>query len=165
MTKPCNNTKLLRLTQEYPRLPTYPVYGTLNDTYDYFHAHVDPGFTVTTALVRVLCDLILRLADSALLPFNVRGYDVILHRGMAGLREHAARLRDAGLEMGEWCMLGRDVACMYVRTYVRTYVCTYVRAPCEVRITKQIGKGKQKLVVCVLVFHHSRRREEQCMIM
>ncbi|XP_076472403.1 N-acetylated-alpha-linked acidic dipeptidase 2-like [Babylonia areolata] len=85
--------------KEYPNLPTYPVYGTLNDTYDYFHAHVDPDFNRTTALVRVLCDVILRLADSAVLPFNVRGYGLLLDRGLTHLRGRAGLLQQAGLDI------------------------------------------------------------------
>ena len=95
--------------QEYSRLPTYPVYGTLNDTYDYFHTNIDPSFNVTTALVRVLCDIVLRLADSAILPFNVRGYDIILDRGLSSLKEHREKLESAGLKMGECVGTGVEV--------------------------------------------------------
>ncbi|KAL8620434.1 hypothetical protein ACOMHN_066745 [Nucella lapillus] len=85
--------------KKYPNLPTYPVYGTLSDTYDYFHAHVDPDFNRTTALVRVLCDVILRLADSAILPFNVRGYNLLLERGMTSLMQMLDKLHQAGLKI------------------------------------------------------------------
>ncbi|XP_070207655.1 N-acetylated-alpha-linked acidic dipeptidase 2-like [Littorina saxatilis] len=85
--------------REYNRLPTYPVYGTLNDTYDYFRNYIDPGFNMTTALVQVLCDIILRLSDSAILPFNVRGYDILLDKGLTSLRKHSQKLKEAGLDL------------------------------------------------------------------
>ncbi|PVD37111.1 hypothetical protein C0Q70_04105 [Pomacea canaliculata] len=84
---------------EYPDLPSYPVYATLNDTQEYLQTYIDPTFNVTTALVRVLCDIILRLSDSAILPFNVTGYQHIMERGMRGLKLYESQLQDANLRL------------------------------------------------------------------
>nr|KAG5688886.1 hypothetical protein BaRGS_016454 [Batillaria attramentaria] len=85
--------------QKYKDLPTYPVYGTLNDTLDYFTTFIDPNYTSTQALVRVVSDIVLRLSDTAILPLNVEGYSHLLDRGIKGLEPHEDKLRKADLDM------------------------------------------------------------------
>ncbi|KAK7471446.1 hypothetical protein BaRGS_00035934, partial [Batillaria attramentaria] len=75
------------------------VYGTLNDTLDYFTTFIDPNYTSTQALVRVVSDIVLRLSDTAILPLNVEGYSHLLDRGIKGLEPHEDKLRKADLDM------------------------------------------------------------------
>ena len=87
--------------QKYSRLPTYPVYGTLNDTKEYFLNYIDPSFNLTTALTRVLCDIILRLSDSAILPYNISAYQNLLYNGLDELKDHSDTLNKAGINLGK----------------------------------------------------------------
>lgn len=110
--------------QEYPDLPSYPVYATLNDTQEYLQTYIDPTFNVTTALVRVLCDIILRLSDSAILPFNVTGYQHIMERGMRGLKLYESQLQDANLRLGTHFVAVRKI--LYLRRGVFSMIISNV---------------------------------------
>ncbi|GFO08337.1 hypothetical protein PoB_003484200 [Plakobranchus ocellatus] len=59
--------------ESYPELPTYPAHNTLQDDMSYV-LNIDPGYILHSALVQVLCDIVLRLADSAIIPMDVTHY-------------------------------------------------------------------------------------------
>ncbi|XP_066511158.1 aminopeptidase NAALADL1-like [Hoplias malabaricus] len=52
----------------------YPAYHTAYDTFDYASKFIDPGFTSHQAVARTAGNVLLRLADSLLLPFNCSDY-------------------------------------------------------------------------------------------
>ncbi|XP_078516907.1 aminopeptidase NAALADL1 [Lissotriton helveticus] len=52
----------------------YPAYHTAYDTFDYASRFIDPGFTSHQAVARTAGNILLRLADSLILPLNVSDY-------------------------------------------------------------------------------------------
>uniref|UniRef100_A0AAY4ATE7 Aminopeptidase NAALADL1 n=1 Tax=Denticeps clupeoides TaxID=299321 RepID=A0AAY4ATE7_9TELE len=52
----------------------YPAYHTAYDTFDYASKFIDPGFTSHQTVARTAGNVLLRLADSLLLPFNCSDY-------------------------------------------------------------------------------------------
>ncbi|XP_023679806.2 aminopeptidase NAALADL1 [Paramormyrops kingsleyae] len=53
---------------------TYPAYHTAYDTFDYASKYIDPGFTSHQTVARTAGNVLLRLSDSLLLPFNSTDY-------------------------------------------------------------------------------------------
>ncbi|XP_073696320.1 aminopeptidase NAALADL1 [Garra rufa] len=62
------------------RARIYPAYHTAYDTFDYASTYIDPGFTSHQAVARTAGNVLLRLADSLLLPFNCTDYAESLQR-------------------------------------------------------------------------------------
>ncbi|XP_074525506.1 aminopeptidase NAALADL1 [Halichoeres trimaculatus] len=56
----------------------YPAYHTAYDTFDYASRFIDPGFTSHQAVARTAGNILIRLADSLLVPFNCSDYTEIL---------------------------------------------------------------------------------------
>ncbi|XP_072520941.1 aminopeptidase NAALADL1 [Salminus brasiliensis] len=56
------------------RARIYPAYHTAYDTFDYASKFIDPGFTSHQTVARTAGNVLLRLADSLLLPFNCSDY-------------------------------------------------------------------------------------------
>lgn len=56
------------------RARIYPAYHTAYDTFDYASKYIDPGFTSHQAIARTAGNVLIRLADSLLLPFNCSDY-------------------------------------------------------------------------------------------
>uniref|UniRef100_A0A6Q2Y5Z9 Aminopeptidase NAALADL1 n=1 Tax=Esox lucius TaxID=8010 RepID=A0A6Q2Y5Z9_ESOLU len=52
----------------------YPAYHTAYDTFDYSSKFIDPGFTSHQTVARTAGNVLMRLADSLLLPFNCSDY-------------------------------------------------------------------------------------------
>ncbi|XP_075056910.1 aminopeptidase NAALADL1-like [Mixophyes fleayi] len=52
----------------------YPAYHTAFDTFDYASKYIDPGFTSHQTVGRTAGNVLLRLADSLILPLGVRDY-------------------------------------------------------------------------------------------
>ncbi|XP_070807615.1 aminopeptidase NAALADL1 [Pituophis catenifer annectens] len=52
----------------------YPAYHTAFDTFDYADRYIDPGFTSHRAVAQTAGNVLLRLAEAAILPFNVSDY-------------------------------------------------------------------------------------------
>uniref|UniRef100_A0A8C5FNR9 Uncharacterized protein n=1 Tax=Gadus morhua TaxID=8049 RepID=A0A8C5FNR9_GADMO len=61
----------------------YPAYHTAYDTFDYASRYIDPGFTSHQAVARTAGNVLLRLADSLLLPLNVSDYAETLEAYLA----------------------------------------------------------------------------------
>ncbi|XP_043825515.1 aminopeptidase NAALADL1 [Dromiciops gliroides] len=56
----------------------YPTYHTAFDTFQYVEKFLDPGFTSHHAVAQTVSNILLRLSDSLLLPFNVSDYSETL---------------------------------------------------------------------------------------
>uniref|UniRef100_A0A3Q1G8E3 Aminopeptidase NAALADL1 n=1 Tax=Acanthochromis polyacanthus TaxID=80966 RepID=A0A3Q1G8E3_9TELE len=56
----------------------YPAYHTAYDTFDYASKYIDPGFVSHQAVARTAGNILIRLADSLLLPFNCADYAEVL---------------------------------------------------------------------------------------
>uniref|UniRef100_A0AAV2MN37 Uncharacterized protein n=1 Tax=Knipowitschia caucasica TaxID=637954 RepID=A0AAV2MN37_KNICA len=56
----------------------YPAYHTAYDTFDYASKYIDPGFTSHQAVARTAGNVLVRLADSLVLPFSCRDYSETL---------------------------------------------------------------------------------------
>ncbi|XP_077147678.1 aminopeptidase NAALADL1-like [Ranitomeya variabilis] len=52
----------------------YPAYHTAFDTFDYASKYIDPGFTSHQTVARTAGNVLLRLADSLILPLGARDY-------------------------------------------------------------------------------------------
>ncbi|KAM4616006.1 aminopeptidase NAALADL1 [Polymixia lowei] len=52
----------------------YPAYHTAYDTFEYASKYIDPGFTSHQAVARTAGNVLIRLADSLVLPFNCSDY-------------------------------------------------------------------------------------------
>ncbi|XP_056150239.1 aminopeptidase NAALADL1 [Lampris incognitus] len=52
----------------------YPAYHTAYDTFDYASKYIDPGFISHQAVARTAGNVLIRLADSLVLPFNCSDY-------------------------------------------------------------------------------------------
>ncbi|CAL1544111.1 unnamed protein product [Lymnaea stagnalis] len=70
----------------YPNLPTYPAHNTLQDTMKYV-LDIDPKYLLHSSLVQVLSDIVLRLADSAIIPMNVSHYSTMMNQGLDSVKE------------------------------------------------------------------------------
>lgn len=68
----------LDISYTYDRTKTrariYPAYHTAYDTFHYASKFIDPGFTSHQAIARTAGNVLIRLADSLLLPFNCSDY-------------------------------------------------------------------------------------------
>lgn len=58
----------------YPFLSTYPAFGALEDTKEYVEKFIDPNYILHITMTKVLADVILRLSDSAVLPFDIQSF-------------------------------------------------------------------------------------------
>ncbi|XP_051787739.1 aminopeptidase NAALADL1 [Erpetoichthys calabaricus] len=58
----------------------YPAYHTAYDTFDYASKYIDPGFTSHQAVARTAGNILLRLADSLILPFKASDYTESLEK-------------------------------------------------------------------------------------
>uniref|UniRef100_A0A6Q2X6H1 Uncharacterized protein n=1 Tax=Esox lucius TaxID=8010 RepID=A0A6Q2X6H1_ESOLU len=61
-------------TQTKTSARIYPAYHTAYDTFDYSSKFIDPGFTSHQTVARTAGNVLMRLADSLLLPFNCSDY-------------------------------------------------------------------------------------------
>ncbi|KAF0034180.1 hypothetical protein F2P81_014246 [Scophthalmus maximus] len=79
----------------------YPAYHTAYDTFDYASRFIDPGFVSHQAIARTAGNVLIRLADSLVLPLNCSDYAEILedYLGTAmTLYEHQLRARNISME-------------------------------------------------------------------
>ncbi|XP_067831848.1 aminopeptidase NAALADL1 [Heptranchias perlo] len=79
----------------------YPAYHTAYDTFDYASRFIDPGFTSHQTVGRTAGNVLLRLADSALLPFNASDYtEAIDQLYRTAQKEFAAELNKQNISLG-----------------------------------------------------------------
>ncbi|XP_013385897.1 N-acetylated-alpha-linked acidic dipeptidase 2 [Lingula anatina] len=67
----------LQLGYTYPqemKIKNFPVFQTYLDRFEYLHTFIDRNFTLHKAIAAVTADLVLRLVDSALLPFDLTDF-------------------------------------------------------------------------------------------
>lgn len=83
----------------HPSLSTYPAVGALEDTKDYVEQFIDPDYTLHITMAKVLADVILRLSDSAVLPYDLQGLIHTLQSGRQTLLEAASILKAFGTEL------------------------------------------------------------------
>ncbi|XP_061198017.1 putative N-acetylated-alpha-linked acidic dipeptidase isoform X1 [Saccostrea echinata] len=73
--------------KKYPNLPSYPAFNTLEDTKDYLTNFTDRNnYTLHVKVTQIVADVILRLSDSALIPFNVQNIANLLITGKNKLK-------------------------------------------------------------------------------
>ncbi|XP_050964660.1 aminopeptidase NAALADL1 [Labeo rohita] len=78
----------------------YPAYHTAYDTFDYASTYIDPGFTSHQAVARTAGNVLLRLADSLLLPFNCTDYAESLQRYLSeAVTTFESKLAAKGISM------------------------------------------------------------------
>lgn len=68
--------------QKYPNLPNYPAYNTLEDTKDYLTNFTDRNnYTLHIKVTQIVADTILRLSDSAVIPYSIQNIADMLANG------------------------------------------------------------------------------------
>ncbi|XP_045162989.2 putative N-acetylated-alpha-linked acidic dipeptidase isoform X2 [Mercenaria mercenaria] len=81
----------------YPFLSTYPAVGALEDTKDYVEKFIDPNYTLHITMTKVLSDVILRLSDSAILPFDLQSFINFVESGKKVVNEMTTALMSMGI--------------------------------------------------------------------
>ncbi|KAF7687672.1 aminopeptidase NAALADL1 isoform X1 [Silurus meridionalis] len=78
----------------------YPAYHTAYDTFDYVNRFIDPGFTSHQTVARTAGNVLLRLADSILLPFKCSDYAETLEQYLnVSVQNFEAELKNNGISM------------------------------------------------------------------
>ncbi|XP_057177424.1 aminopeptidase NAALADL1 [Triplophysa rosa] len=78
----------------------YPAYHTAYDTFDYSSKYIDPGFTSHQAVARTAGNVLVRLADSLLLPLNCSDYAESLEQYLdEAVKAFEAKLANNGISM------------------------------------------------------------------
>uniref|UniRef100_W5MA49 Aminopeptidase NAALADL1 n=1 Tax=Lepisosteus oculatus TaxID=7918 RepID=W5MA49_LEPOC len=78
----------------------YPAYHTAYDTFDYAARYIDPGFTSHQTVARTAGNVLLRLADSLVIPFNAVDYAETLEQFLnTSLDSYNTRLMEKGISM------------------------------------------------------------------
>lgn len=68
--------------KKYPNLPNYPAYNTLEDTKDYLTNFTDRNnYTLHIKVTQIVADAILRLSDSAVIPYSIQNIADMLANG------------------------------------------------------------------------------------
>ncbi|XP_060589328.1 putative N-acetylated-alpha-linked acidic dipeptidase [Ruditapes philippinarum] len=95
---------------KYPFLSTYPAIGALEDTKDYVENFIDPNYILHITMTKVLADVILRLSDSAILPFDLQSFIDFVENGKNVLSEMMTVLASMGktLDSTELCTKAID---------------------------------------------------------
>ncbi|XP_036382704.1 aminopeptidase NAALADL1 [Megalops cyprinoides] len=78
----------------------YPAYHTAYDTFNYSAQYIDPGFTSHQTVARTAGNVLLRLADSLLVPFSSTDYAESLEQYLStALQNFNDRLAQKGISM------------------------------------------------------------------
>ncbi|XP_056601023.1 aminopeptidase NAALADL1 isoform X1 [Triplophysa dalaica] len=78
----------------------YPAYHTAYDTFDYSSKYIDPGFTSHQAVARTAGNVLVRLADSLLLPLNCSDYGESLEQYLdEAVKAFEAKLTNNGISI------------------------------------------------------------------
>ncbi|XP_055055130.2 aminopeptidase NAALADL1 [Misgurnus anguillicaudatus] len=82
------------------RARIYPAYHTAYDTFDYSSKYIDPGFTSHQAVGRTAGNVLVRLADSLLLPLNCIDYAESLEQYLdEAVKTFGTKLTNKGISM------------------------------------------------------------------
>uniref|UniRef100_A0A8C8D5J0 Uncharacterized protein n=1 Tax=Oncorhynchus tshawytscha TaxID=74940 RepID=A0A8C8D5J0_ONCTS len=98
------------------RARIYPAYHTAYDTFDYASKFIDPGFTSHQTVARTAGNVLIRLADSLLLPFNCSDYAETLE----GYLSKAMELYTDGLA-AHMISIGGSQSLAYTHTHTHTH--------------------------------------------
>jgi hypothetical protein len=80
--------KFIPLLQKYPNLPSYPAFNTMEDTKEYLTNFTDRNnYTLHIKVTQIVADVILRLSDSAVIPFSVQNIAETLITGKNKLKK------------------------------------------------------------------------------
>lgn len=78
----------------------YPAYHTAYDTFDYASKYIDPDFLSHQAVARTAGNILIRLADSLLLPFNCSDYAETLESYLkTAVESYEQQLQGKGISM------------------------------------------------------------------
>lgn len=94
------NDSIISSFQRFKTLPTNPACNTLEDTKEYIEKFIDPSYVLHMTLAQITSDIILQLADTALLPLDVRHFGTMLKSGEAQLFKQKSTLEEAGFTFG-----------------------------------------------------------------
>lgn len=90
--------------QIYPHLPTYPAFSTLEDDKEYVETFLDKDTKLEQTVTKIVADMVLLLADSAVLPFDVQNYAQVFDRGKKYLRENEAVISSANVDISMYIL-------------------------------------------------------------
>ena len=82
-------------------MPTYPAYSTLEDNKEYVEVFLDKDTKLQQTVTKIVADMALQLADTAILPFDVQNYAQVFDRGKKFLREKASVMKSADVDLGK----------------------------------------------------------------
>ncbi|EDO46336.1 predicted protein, partial [Nematostella vectensis] len=68
------------------KMSSYPVYHSQHDTYKWASTFMDPGFVIHKAMGQLLGGMLLELADTPLLPMDVRLYADVINKTLTVLK-------------------------------------------------------------------------------
>ncbi|KAJ8320467.1 hypothetical protein KUTeg_002054 [Tegillarca granosa] len=83
----------------YSNMSTYPAFSTLEDTYKYVNVYIDPKLKLHMAVTQITSDVILRLADSALLPIDICDFSKIFNEGKKYLSQYQSVFKAANINL------------------------------------------------------------------
>ncbi|XP_064611281.1 putative N-acetylated-alpha-linked acidic dipeptidase [Liolophura sinensis] len=83
----------------FDTLPNYPAYGTLDDTYDYLLRYIDPDLRLHATMSKVIAEVTMRLADSAILPLRVSRLEDLLEEGWDYLQAYSSDMENVELSL------------------------------------------------------------------
>ena len=89
----------------FPRLSTYPTYGTMDDNIEYVQRFIDPDFSLHIMMTKIMADVILRLSDSAIVPLDILNLVGLVNKGKQILLGYESVLTSAGIKIGKLCSL------------------------------------------------------------
>lgn len=83
----------------FPRLSTYPTYGTMDDNIEYVQRFIDPDFSLHIMMTKIMADVILRLSDSAIVPLDILNLVGLVNKGKQILLGYESVLTSAGIKI------------------------------------------------------------------
>uniref|UniRef100_A0AAY4ATI2 Aminopeptidase NAALADL1 n=1 Tax=Denticeps clupeoides TaxID=299321 RepID=A0AAY4ATI2_9TELE len=102
----------------------YPAYHTAYDTFDYASKFIDPGFTSHQTVARTAGNVLLRLADSLLLPFNCSDYAESLEQYLqVALDNFQEELSKHGQKVGHTFSFNVCCWAFFTIMFMSLYIC------------------------------------------
>uniref|UniRef100_A0A671WYG0 N-acetylated alpha-linked acidic dipeptidase like 1 n=1 Tax=Sparus aurata TaxID=8175 RepID=A0A671WYG0_SPAAU len=92
----------------------YPAYHTAYDTFDYASKYIDPGFFSHQAVARTAGNVLIRLADSLVLPLNCSDYAELLEMYLSRAVDlYQSKLQTISISMGKDRTVGEEFMFQY----------------------------------------------------
>lgn len=88
-------------TKTYPHLPTYPAYSTLEDNREYVEVFLDKDTKLQQTITKIVADMVLQIADSAVIPFDIHNYAQVFDRGKKYLEEKESVFKSADVDINK----------------------------------------------------------------